>query len=239
MMMNTVHFSGVNFRIGTLQSSIPLVREAVSQGKSIHLLATHSLTSAQNDANLINIFNSSISICDSAVIAKLISRSGVLFAAVRGTDFFRTVLKESNSDFHHFFLGGNEKDLKAMIELITNQYPNVHIAGYLSPDRKPLNEEEMRGWAESIKASGANLLWVSLGSPKQDFAAYFLSRELNIGAVGVGAAFDFILGTKAEAPAWIQRMRLEWLFRLAQEPIRLFPRYLGNAVHLIRVLRLK
>ncbi len=89
--------------------------------------------------------------------------------------------------------------------------------------------EEQEATLDEIRSSGADLVWVGLGMPKQELWMQQARAELpGVALIGVGAAFDFIAGTKKEAPAWIQRAGLEWLFRLSQEPKRLWRRYIIN-----------
>ena len=93
--------------------------------------------------------------------------------------------------------------------------------------------DDLRERDERIRASGATIVWVGLGTPKQDYEVQRLALSLPVVAVAVGAAFDFLAGTKAQAPVWVQRSGLEWAFRLASEPRRLGRRYVwGNSVFL-------
>jgi N-acetylglucosaminyldiphosphoundecaprenol N-acetyl-beta-D-mannosaminyltransferase len=91
---------------------------------------------------------------------------------------------------------------------------------------------------ERIRASGATIVWVGLGTPKQDYEAQRIATSLPVVAVAIGAAFDFLAGTKAQAPLWVQRSGLEWAFRLASEPRRLGRRYVwGNSVFVREALK--
>ena len=91
---------------------------------------------------------------------------------------------------------------------------------------------------ELIRKSGANIVWLGISSPKQDFEAKRLSVTLPAVVLAVGAAFDFAAGTQKEAPIWIQRLSLEWLFRLISNPKRLWKRYLvGNLVFIKAVIK--
>ena len=101
--------------------------------------------------------------------------------------------------------------------------------GIHSPPFRPLTDEETKAVCAEIHAARTDILWVGLGMPKQELWMQQVRSELpGVALVGVGAAFDFIGGTKKEAPAWIQRAGLEWLFRLVQEPRRLWRRYVFN-----------
>ena len=107
-----------------------------------------------------------------------------------------------------------------------------------SPPFRPLTAAEVAAQDQRIRQSGAELVWVGLGTPKQDHEVARLAAELPVVALAVGAAFDFLAGTKPQAPLWMQRSGTEWAFRLASEPKRLTRRYLwGNPRFLQAALR--
>ncbi|MDD5712650.1 MAG: WecB/TagA/CpsF family glycosyltransferase [Smithellaceae bacterium] len=105
-------------------------------------------------------------------------------------------------------------------------YPQLMIAGIESPPFRPLTEEEDKETIRRIADSGAGLVFLGLGCPRQDFFAFEHRRSIRAVQLCVGAAFDFISGNKRTAPPWMQRSGLEWLYRLLQEPGRLWQRYL-------------
>jgi exopolysaccharide biosynthesis WecB/TagA/CpsF family protein len=118
-----------------------------------------------------------------------------------------------------------------------NWFPRLVIAGAEAPPFRPLDPEEDRAAVERINASGAGLVFLGLGCPKQDYFAYRHRNRIHAVQVCVGAAFDFHAGAKRMAPPWMQRHGLEWLFRLSQEPGRLWHRYLvANTVFLAKLL---
>lgn len=153
---------------------------------------------------------------------------------VRGPSFFETVLDEGRQDgIRHFFLGSTSETLDLLVQKSTSRYPGVHIAGSLAPPFGDLTEEFYVNALTAINNAGADIVWVGMGTPKQDFAATELARRSGLFCIGVGAAFDFVAGTTKEAPAWIQSSGLEWFFRLVSEPKRLWRRYLfGNLTFL-------
>jgi N-acetylglucosaminyldiphosphoundecaprenol N-acetyl-beta-D-mannosaminyltransferase len=107
------------------------------------------------------------------------------------------------------------------------RFPGLRIAGGHSPPHRPLASDEERALAERINADGPDVVWVGIGAPKQEQWMLRMRPLLEAPVLaGVGAAFDFISGRKRQAPAWMQRRGLEWLFRLSQDPLRLAPRYL-------------
>ncbi len=124
--------------------------------------------------------------------------------------------------------GSTDQTLQKLILHLNNLFPGLKIAYAYSPPFRPLDEQESAKIIEDITASGARILFVGLGCPKQE--KWMAEQKGKIPAVmlGVGAAFDFHAGTKSQAPAWMQAIGLEWFFRLIHEPRRLAKRYLYN-----------
>lgn len=159
------------------------------------------------------------------------TRSGRSAQRVRGPSLFRdTLTKSADYPVRHFFLGTTETTLTTLVDQLQKKIPNITVAGRYAPPFAPVDEAMISTCTEKIRQSDANLVWVALGTPKQDYLATALAETTNLPCVGVGAAFDFAAGTAMEAPTWVQRIGMEWLFRLASEPSRLWRRYLiGNA----------
>jgi N-acetylglucosaminyldiphosphoundecaprenol N-acetyl-beta-D-mannosaminyltransferase len=147
-------------------------------------------------------------------------------AQVRGPDFFPHVLDVGRqAGVRHYLLGGATETLERLLTVIAERFPGCAVVGAESPPFRPLTVDERAAQDERIRASGADVVWVGLGTPKQDVEARRLAAVLDRPVVAVGAAFDFLAGTKPEAPRWLQRAALEWLFRFASEPGRLWRRY--------------
>ncbi len=135
-----------------------------------------------------------------------------------------------------FLYGGTKTTLDRLQQRLRDAYPKIEIVGAISPPFRPLSDEEDQSIISQINASGAGLLWVGLGCPKQE--AWLRDHRGRVHAVmlGVGAAFDFHAGTVRRAPAWMQHHGLEWLYRLAQDPRRLARRYLvGNSLFVMAI----
>jgi N-acetylglucosaminyldiphosphoundecaprenol N-acetyl-beta-D-mannosaminyltransferase len=124
------------------------------------------------------------------------------------------------------FYGSSWPVLSALVERLTGRLPALQVAYAHSPPFRPLDAEEERKDVEAIEASGARILFVGLGCPKQERWIAERREALSAVLLGVGAAFDFLAGAKRQAPDWMARRGLEWLFRLASEPRRLWRRYL-------------
>lgn len=128
-----------------------------------------------------------------------------------------------------FLLGGDEKLLEALSGALKEKYPGFQLAGAYSPPFRPWTEEDLENMREAVASSGANVVWVGLGCPKQE-RWMAEQRELLPPAVyvGVGAAFAFHAGTVKRAPRWMQKNGLEWLYRIYREPGRLLRRYVKH-----------
>ncbi len=125
-----------------------------------------------------------------------------------------------------YLYGGNPAVAERLRANLLDQCPGLRIAGYEAPPFRPLTPEEDRAVVERINGSGAGLMFVGLGCPKQDVFASEHRDAIRAVQVCVGAAFDFHAGVKPMAPVWMQRRGLEWLYRLLSEPRRLWRRYL-------------
>jgi N-acetylglucosaminyldiphosphoundecaprenol N-acetyl-beta-D-mannosaminyltransferase len=125
-----------------------------------------------------------------------------------------------------YLYGGGPEVLNKLQDNLRRECPGLQIAGSESPPFRELTAAEDDSVVERINASGAGLVFIGLGCPKQDLFAYDHRERLRGVQLCVGAAFDFHAGAKPMAPQWMQRSGLEWLFRLIHEPRRLFRRYL-------------
>jgi N-acetylglucosaminyldiphosphoundecaprenol N-acetyl-beta-D-mannosaminyltransferase len=123
--------------------------------------------------------------------------------------------------------------LEALVNQIAKDYPDLELVGAESPPFRDLTEVEQREQIARIHAAKANVVWLGLGTPKQDFEAARIARGAPVVAIGVGAAFDFVAGSLREAPRWMQRSGLEWLFRLVSEPRRLWRRYTAGSARFV------
>ncbi len=126
-----------------------------------------------------------------------------------------------------FFYGARQDTLNALARNLTARFPGLQIAGAISPPFRPVTPGEDAAYVEQIQTSGADIVFVGLSTPKQEY--WMMShrdRLPGLVLLGVGAAFDFHAGKLEQAPSWMQRNGLEWFFRLTREPLRLWKRYL-------------
>jgi N-acetylglucosaminyldiphosphoundecaprenol N-acetyl-beta-D-mannosaminyltransferase len=145
-----------------------------------------------------------------------------------GPTFFAKTLEWGQGDgLTHFFFGSSGETLSKMSEVIINKYPRAIIKGKLSPPFRQFTEAENEQFIKEIKDSNADIIWVGLGAPKQEMWIYENYKKLNRGVmIGIGAGFNYLAGDTKHAPEWMKNASLEWLYRLIQEPGRLWKRYL-------------
>jgi N-acetylglucosaminyldiphosphoundecaprenol N-acetyl-beta-D-mannosaminyltransferase len=147
---------------------------------------------------------------------------------VYGPDLMLELCREGIArGFRHYLFGAAEGVAAALANRLGDLLPGIHIAGTFSPPFGPVSdEEEDQATVTMINDARPDVVWVGLSTPKQErWMAAHLGRIEAPVMIGVGAAFDFLSGAKPQAPRWMQRTGLEWLFRLATEPRRLWPRY--------------
>ena len=138
----------------------------------------------------------------------------------------------------HFLFGTDDETLQQLRQAIESSWPGAKIVGSLAPSFGEFSDADVATYAPTIKGSGADLVWVGLSSPRQDLLASRLTEHTDQTLLCVGAAFDFIAGTKNTSPAWMRRIGMEWLFRFISEPRRLWRRYiLGNPQFVFLALR--
>ena len=131
--------------------------------------------------------------------------------------------------WRHYFYGATSETLARLREAAERLAPGVRVVGMHAPPFRPLTGEERAAVLADIRRSEADVLWLGLGMPKQELFAADVESELpGVAIMAVGAAFDLLSGTVRQAPDWIQCIGLEWLFRLAMEPKRLWQRYLST-----------
>ena len=154
--------------------------------------------------------------------------------------FHKTINYGLEKNVSHYFFGNNEHVVQSMISKLNNLYPGINIAGFYCP---PLTETEKLTDNEYIKdllKRDPDIVWVSLGFPNQENFIYNIKKihQVRSNFVGVGAVFEWVAGTKVKAPEWLADFGLEWIFRLVQEPKRLFRRYLiDNFLFIIYFIR--
>jgi N-acetylglucosaminyldiphosphoundecaprenol N-acetyl-beta-D-mannosaminyltransferase len=192
--------------------------------------SVHGIMLARDDASFSQILNSAdIATPDGMPVVWALRSFGVRDQQrVYGPTLMLELCRSAAEHGHRIYLYGGQPEVLPLLEArLCREFPGLQMSGRHSPPFRPLSVEEDRQIQEAIRSSGAALIFVGLSTPKQE-RWMFEHRQAFPGAtmVGVGAAFDFHAGRIPQAPGWMQRLGLEWLFRLATEPVRLWRRYL-------------
>ena len=184
------------------------------------------LTEARSDPALRKIFNESWLTTPDGMPLVWLGPRGV--ERVYGPDLMLAVCDTGRaSGLTHYFFGGAEGVAEELKQKLCARFPGLAVVGTFTPPFRPLNEGELNALRADIARTRPDVIWVGLGTPKQEkfMAAQWSSLDAGV-LIGVGAAFDFHSGRVRQAPRWIQRSGFEWFFRLCTEPRRLGPRYL-------------
>ncbi len=145
---------------------------------------------------------------------------------VTGPDLMMEIFKVSGEmGYSHFFYGSSADTLDKMKNMLEERYPGIKIAGMYAPPFRALTDKEDLESIDMIKKADSDFIWVGLGAPKQEQWMYAHNGMFNGVMVGVGAAFDYAAGNIKRAPMIMQKLSLEWLYRLLQDPKRLWKRY--------------
>ncbi|WP_081790082.1 WecB/TagA/CpsF family glycosyltransferase [Gordonia alkanivorans] len=229
-----VTIGGVPFQATTVVKAVEeVVRSIELRNATAYRLANaYCVVRADEDRNYRSILcGPGVNFPDGKPVAKLVSRQ-VEYGTqqIRGADLFKGVLDAGRSiGIRHYFIGTTDETLTSLIKNIERLYPGVKVAGCYAPEFAPLESMNLTAMIDAASGSQADFIWVALGTPKQDHVGLALASATGVSTAAVGAAFDFLAGTVREAPCCMQRLGLEWLYRLIQDPRRLWRRYLiGN-----------
>ncbi len=164
---------------------------------------------------------------------------GIQQDRVAGMDLLPDLLKESEiRNIKVFFYGGTQTMLDHTEAYCRQHYPQLQIAGLISPPFRQLRKEEELNYIDTINKSGAGFVFVALGCPKQEKWMASMKGRINACMVGIGGALPVMIGMQKRAPLWMQKASLEWLYRLMQEPKRLFKRYaITNTLFLVLLFK--
>lgn len=247
----TYRVGPVPFRVARFQDAVRGVLESAATvgfgdcGLAAHFANAYTVALADSDPDYGRLLArpDSVAFTDGVPVA-WIGRRGYPAAAgswdrVYGPDVMEAVLDASSPEGpRHYLLGGSPGTLAVLQSQIAARWPSAVVVGAESPPFRPLSAGELAGQDARIRDSGATIVWVGLGTPKQDWEVARLTASVPVVAMAVGAAFDFIAGVKTQAPVWMQKSGTEWAFRFASEPRRLAKRYLwGNPRFLVAAAR--
>lgn len=223
---------GVKVSATTYAQVVDLVIQAGKARRPmlVDFAAVHPVVEAARDADFRQKLNSFDLVCpDGQPVRWALNRyyGCGLTDRVYGPKLTRELCRAAAENNVSIYLyGGTDEVLAKLSAKLLEWYPKLKIAGAWSPPFRPLTPEEDAAAVERINASGAGIVFLGIGSPKQENFAFDHRDRIRAAQLCVGAAFDFHAGVKRMAPPWMQRRGLEWLFRLCTEPRRLWKRYL-------------
>ena len=233
-MSNRVNVLGVGISVLNLRTALDAIAAAVRERRKgcVCVTGVHGVMEAQHDEAFKNILNGALLCTPDGMpmvwAGKLNGHREM--SRVYGPDLMLDVCAWSEtSGCKHFFYGGADGVAELLAHNLKARFPRLQIVGTFTPPFRALNADEEKKLAAQVAAAQPDILWVGLSTPKQEkFMAEFLPRLDVTLMIGVGAAFDFFSGRVRQAPRWMQRSGLEWLYRLFCEPRRLWRRYFRN-----------
>lgn len=229
MELTKCNIIGTDILVTNMAKTVALIEENIEKlrGKYICVGNVHTTVMAHDDAQYHTVQKEAAFVLPDGKPLSVYSRNHGFADAERvtGPDLMLELFKRDNG-LRHYFYGSTEETLSMLREKLKEQYPNLNIAGMVSPPFHALSEAEDAAAVRAINESGADIIWVGLGAPKQENWMYAHKDKVNAVMIGVGAGFDYHAGNIKRAPMWMQKMSLEWLYRLLQDPKRLFKRYL-------------
>jgi N-acetylglucosaminyldiphosphoundecaprenol N-acetyl-beta-D-mannosaminyltransferase len=224
--------------VGVSAVDMAAVRETVEcwvdagERRYVCVTGVHGIMESQGDEELRRIHNDSgLTVPDGMPTVWAGRYAGAAIERVYGPEMMLEVCKRATSrGWRSFFYGGGPGTAELLEQRLSARFPGLRCVGTYTPPFRPLTAEEDREVIDLIDASGANLVWVGLSTPKQErwMADYIDRLKSPCVLFGVGAAFDVNAGLRSDAPPWVKRSGLQWLHRLGQEPRRLWRRYLIN-----------
>ncbi|MGO4714309.1 WecB/TagA/CpsF family glycosyltransferase [Bradyrhizobium sp. 2TAF24] len=222
---------GVDVSAIAMADAIATLERWIAEGRREYVCVTgvHGIMECRRDAALRQIHNAAGMVTpDGVPLVYFLRLTGKKHTQrVYGPDLMREMTALSGErGYRHFYYGGDVGVAEKLKEVLVRSVPGLRVVGTLCPPFRALTVEEDRAVVDVINAARPDIVWVGLSTPKQErWMAAHLGRIEAPVMIGVGAAFDFLAGTKRQAPRWMQRHALEWLFRLCSEPRRLWRRY--------------
>lgn len=188
------------------------------------------IAAAQNEATICAV--------DGMPVNWLAKRKKIESERCGGPDIMKRILKDGvKKNYRHFFYGNTQKVLDSLKNKLVEEIEGINIVGMYSPPFGELSREEEIAIIKRINAAKPDFVWVSLGAPKQDLWMQKYRNDLvNTRLMGVGAAFNFLSGKISRAPVWMQKMGLEWCYRMFTERGHLWKRYLLGAPKFIGIV---
>lgn len=228
-------FAGIQFYSGTTESVVKIIHTWILQEARTYVCVTgvHGVAMTDQDKGILRAHtHATLVVPDGMPIVWVGRLSGYSSThRIYGPDLMLSVCRMAEQKNYHIYLyGTTQRTLVALRKELLGRYPRLIICGEYAPPFGHITMSERQRIIRSINHSGAQIVFVGLSTPKQEVWMHDFRPEIHANVlIGVGAAFDFISNTKHQAPLWMRQSGTEWMFRLIQEPARLWRRYI-NAV---------
>jgi N-acetylglucosaminyldiphosphoundecaprenol N-acetyl-beta-D-mannosaminyltransferase len=225
---------GVGVHALDMPTALQVIEAAIAQRRRGYVCATgvHGVMEAQRNPTLASIFANALLVVPDGMPTVWMGRMQGLrmMERVFGPDLMLAVARRSElTGWSHFLCGGDDGVAEQLGDVLTSRFPFIKLAGTYTPPYSRLNEVERSTFIRTIDRLRPDIIWVGLSTPKQEqFMAEYLPLVNTTLMIGVGAAFNYHTGRITDSPPWVKRSGLQWLHRLAQEPGRLWKRYLFN-----------
>lgn len=226
-----VRVIGVPISAANMTTALSVIEEGLSDGDArgsyICVSNAHTTVMAHDDPAYLEVQSESfLTLPDGKPLSMAGAKLVPSMARVTGPDLMREVFSDARfAGCSHYFYGNTEENVGKLVEALRASYPDLDIAGWEPSVFRSMSEAEEDGLCARIEDSGADFAWIGLGAPRQEEFCHRNSGKTSALMVGVGGAFNILAGITPEAPRWMQDLSLEWLYRLIQEPRRLFKRY--------------
>lgn len=226
----TCNILGVDIAAIDMQWLLNFLDEKISDlsGDYICVSNVHTTVTAYEDGEYLKVQNGGImAIPDGGPLSSVGQKRGFKnMKRTTGPSLMGEIFKASaKKGYRHYFYGSTDETLEKLHSVLEETYPGIQIAGMYSPPFRPMTEEEDKVIVERINETKPDFIWVGLGAPKQEKWMAAHQGRVDGLMVGVGAGFDYHAGNIDRAPEWMQKSNLEWVYRLLQDPKRLFGRY--------------
>lgn len=228
--MEKCYILGVGIAVTNMKETVEYIKENLEdlKGNYICVSNVHTTVMSYEDYEYRRIQNGgALALPDGGPLSYISRKKGFKNAKrVTGPDLMENIFRISEKEeYTHYFYGSTDETLNILRQKLKEKFPKLKIAGMYSPPFRPNVEIESIEKLNEINKLGVDFIWVGLGAPKQERWMDLHKNKINGLMIGVGAGFDYFAGRIERAPKWMQDNNLEWVYRLIQDPIRLFKRY--------------
>ena len=226
----TCNIMGVNIAAINMEWLVKYLNENLVDIKGDYICVSnvHTTVTSYEDASYCDVQNGCLmAIPDGGPLSTVGQKRGYKnMARTTGPSLMGEIFKISaEKGYRHYFYGSKEETLEILNQKLIEKYPGIQIAGMYSPPFRPLTKEEDDAVIERINEAKPDFVWIGLGAPKQEKWMAAHQGKIEGLMLGVGAGFDYYAENIKRAPMWMQKSNLEWVYRLMQDPKRLFKRY--------------